>query len=99
MRISDWSSDVCSSDLLCHAHEAAPARGCRHRRRRCRSRAEECPPAPGRFLYGSEGDRVMTIDPAKLTIAEALDGLAKKDFTSAEQIGRAWCRERVGQYG
>src|SRR3546814_14359737 len=26
----------------------------------------------------------MTIDPAKLTIAEALDGLAKKDFTSAE---------------
>src|SRR3546814_3251489 len=33
MRISDWSSDVCSSDLPRPDSRAAPARGCRRPRR------------------------------------------------------------------
>src|SRR3546814_15181890 len=44
MRISDWSSDVCSSDLLNHAKETAHARHVkgpaesRRRRARCKAR-------------------------------------------------------------
>src|SRR3546814_10835833 len=37
MRISDWSSDVCSSDLACHSRQAL--QGYRQRRRPCQPRS------------------------------------------------------------
>src|SRR3546814_13670360 len=47
MRISDWSSDVCSSDLVAHAHRGAPFGRARHRARyRADRRAAQ--PACGR---------------------------------------------------
>src|SRR3546814_5353818 len=82
MRISDWSSDVCSSDLT---------------RANLRSVRDDGDHA-GRFasgfslLFRSVFRAVARIDKAKrenvLIIAEQID----------EQIGRASCRERVCQY-
>src|SRR3546814_10076098 len=90
MRISDWSSDVCSSDLIArrpvlldrHAF-LAPAR---------------CGPQPGQSarpqqpLVADAGDEVRP--PARDACRQRAQALAE-----VEQIGRASCRERVCQYG
>src|SRR3546814_2241786 len=68
MRISDWSSDVCSSDLAARAarHDAA-SRARPHRRRRARActlsdtpcprrRPSDPPPARRRARTGARGD-------------------------------------------
>src|SRR3546814_17226403 len=82
MRISDWSSDVCSSDLR--------PRGGVHN-------CEMIAPAfrkPG-VLHGA-GDEIAAID--LVADLQPVDlGKALHDG-SREQLGRAWCRERVGQY-
>src|SRR3546814_3923060 len=82
MRISDWSSDVCSSDLTSPAGDAM-ARSDRTRDRSARDAA-----APHLRCRGdrrrAETERVLN-----LTSAMTLD---------APTIGRASCRERVGQY-
>src|SRR3546814_18086232 len=52
MRISDWSSDVCSSDLLaCRAQQRDV-----HGKRKLKNVAPTYPPSvPGRFLRGAPG--------------------------------------------
>src|SRR3546814_2041896 len=40
MRISDWSSDVCSSDLPAGSAPSRPSPGCRQRRGRARTRSD-----------------------------------------------------------
>src|SRR3546814_8174441 len=83
MRISDWSSDVCSSDLEHHEHpreipppedeDAQERLDCQHDARH----AEEEPQADAGREPGHVG-RLARV--------------------AAEQIGRASCRERVCQY-
>src|SRR3546814_11609578 len=82
MRISDWSSDVCSSDL--------------HGRRRRRkghvgffgAPAREAEPVGAKGLPGLE--RVSHAQPGEVVCDGAL-------CHAAMQIGRASCRERVCQ--
>src|SRR3546814_3736040 len=91
MRISDWSSDVCSSDL---GDQAAP-----HRRL-------------DMALVGQRGDHDHAPHPARHHVVEegalvfrVAVGVADDDAVTEmtpgiglDQIGRASCRERVGQY-
>src|SRR3546814_16597949 len=80
MRISDWSSDVCSSDLLARpdvelrvSHNGKPSR----RYKGDGLQPEQSHRAPGVTLVGAV--------PGPLLLDEL-------------PIGRASCRERVGQY-
>src|SRR3546814_2043124 len=84
MRISDWSSDVCSSDL--HAHQIVGDTQCllafvgNRQVRHCRGMARE-------RLGAAEADRELR-DLERVEEAETL----------LLEIGRASCRERVCQY-
>src|SRR3546814_4993420 len=83
MRISDWSSDVCSSDLSRPVRRGRTAAGgadraCGRRRRQ-------------RMGYVGGGAVPCARGGA------ALGGLRPRG-TRAKQIGRASCRERVCQY-
>src|SRR3546814_17990913 len=91
MRISDWSSDVCSSDLAAYLAQRIIALEGRNRvirmflprnseLERLRARARQC----------------------GIEIAQADAGIAKLRSSPPEgpdlaEIGRASCRERVGQ--
>src|SRR3546814_16148122 len=86
MRISDWSSDVCSSDLDQHRNE----RGHMRLARRFRIFA----PAAMRFAR----DRRATV---LIEMGFAIPFLVFVGFAGMEvanPIGRARWRERVGQY-
>src|SRR3546814_6093214 len=93
MRISDWSSDVCSSDLgaaepvgvgdLADAVDLADARQQRHRQ--------------------GLDERQPRLGLQPLRAVRALTGLGEAGAHAVEQaeqqeIGRASCRERVCQY-
>src|SRR3546814_2429480 len=83
MRISDWSSDVCSSDLTCPLPVVA-------QQQQQRERDEE-----------REGG-VQHADPARRD-RQAVERdqrrrRRRQPPVAEEQIGRASCRERVGQY-
>src|SRR3546814_16801314 len=82
MRISDWSSDVCSSDLADPWCWFAPP-----------------PLAPiDRFSKGTVWESLeprAIIQSAPVLLELALEHLARNDRL---QIGRASCRDRVGQY-
>src|SRR3546814_9595774 len=94
-RISDWTSDVCSSDLLepvaasLHEHDQAE-----------RELAET------RAMLGDPELREMAVDDMRRLEQRLLDldaelqllMLPKDPRDDASQIGRASCRERVCQY-
>src|SRR3546814_6181987 len=83
MRISDWSSDVCSSDL--HGRDGALPEGRRPpRRRRARRRTRGVDDT----LHSEQAaaDRLRTARTDDGPLAESLE------------IGRASCRERVCPY-
>src|SRR3546814_15412824 len=104
MRISDWSSDVCSSDLLAH-----------RRRHRAAQADEPCRQADGDGVHLREAtvDAVDDVEPVVLAelhlgqqraalrhqrparLGEDRHGGAQLQLL---QIGRASCRERVCQY-
>src|SRR3546814_3993097 len=97
MRISDWSSDVCSSDLkVADEHWTAlpmPPQDDPERR-------VLFPPSTAATLNlaatAAQCARIWRgIDPA--FSARCLDA-AKRAFTAAEEIGRASCSERGCQY-
>src|SRR3546814_3788315 len=71
MRISDWSSDVCSSDL------------CGERRRLSGTGDGQRAGGGTRLLCGAEGGRVMSAL-TDLTIAGARDLLAKGEISARE---------------
>src|SRR3546814_8935709 len=84
MRISDWSSDVCSSDLLHHLAEM-----------RCADRlalADEAAAHVHRMLAGDLGDALVDQAPA------LADRAHLQFLIYLQPIGRASCRERVCQY-
>src|SRR3546814_5647347 len=98
MRISDWSSDVCSSDLLSIKTGACP---------------EDCAYCPQsvRFETGLKKEPLMPLDAVIEAAREAkANGATRfcmgaawrspkdRDIERVEEIGRASCRERVCQY-
>src|SRR3546814_1556468 len=89
MRISDWSSDVCSSDLAAlgpadaaHLEAEGDVVGHRHER-------EE-----REVLEDQRGRPLVRPDAAHVAPADAHGALRGLE----EEIGRASCRERVCQY-
>src|SRR3546814_20299273 len=104
MRISDWSSDVCSSDLL--ILERATGRGDQRRQRLFLRRRNPVRDEPAKKTVHHPGSwqaqraklqasprcgrlHVLAARPAKSQMVENLGTM---------QIGRASCRERVCQY-
>src|SRR3546814_12031092 len=91
MRISDWSSDVCSSDLMTRAGDVRLA-------------SELGVDAIG-FVFAGDGPRRVHAQQARLmrnALAPLVDVVAlfmdNRVDEVREEIGRASCRERVGQY-
>src|SRR3546814_9574451 len=84
MRISDWSSDVCSSDLVTARAQAELATLVQRRLHDRRRRPEE----------------LDAVGPAPLDRAQPLARLGRgvDGLQHVVEIGRASCRERVCQY-
>src|SRR3546814_3455487 len=101
MRISDWSSDVCSSDLDILLPNVACGAMCRIGRRKPDwiPRLAKIVPSTGRVEYTDRSDRVFT-SPRKVRFYEMEYGIPREAVAEAlhrVKIGRASCRERVGQ--
>src|SRR3546814_5008616 len=96
MRISDWSSDVCSSDLLMaqpedqptpETPEAASDDEAAHKARRTKSVKKQSPAVP--IEESVQPDYIVCLEDGKHF------KMMKRYLRS--KIGRASCRERVGQ--
>src|SRR3546814_19540307 len=59
MRISDWSSDVCSSDLSCFSRWSMP---CARHKDACDERQEQPAPRPARRMDRNRPRRRCTVD-------------------------------------
>src|SRR3546814_20851590 len=98
MRISDWSSDVCSSDLTLDRGRQSLAR------RRAGAdedeEDEEDTPRPSRlgFLKRLFHRPPRQIGAHRARIEPSLGGRAREDEDIALQIGSAWGMDRVCQY-
>src|SRR3546814_12377933 len=102
MRISDWSSDVCSSDLLV-VLEDGQSQGVA---------VDDGTIAAGIVVVAAEGDGGRAGDAADMDVEAGLGGLrlagdvafridlggGRRDMHREVEIGRASCRERVCQY-
>src|SRR3546814_1286432 len=88
MRISDWSSDVCSSDLHLVGRDAFGGVAVVYRV----DHAEQVPRARVIAKFG-EGHRCPYRGVGVLASV-----LAHAGHVAADEIGRASCRERVCQY-
>src|SRR3546814_16880569 len=99
MRISDWSSDVCSSDLDLRLPGAALRRACGELsadrgRPRARPPAAAPAPLPQQAVRAEHRPRAPAPDPPG-----AAPGLALREAGDLQaEIGSASCRERVYQY-
>src|SRR3546814_14824050 len=96
MRISDWSSDVCSSDL---ANDLSHIRGDR------RPVGEDVVPYPeaeegAEHAVQEHGDQQGDHEVTSATTTSQREVMATRQAScgSCVQIGRASCRERVCQY-
>src|SRR3546814_12290478 len=98
MRISDWSSDVCSSDLRASSRQAIAAPiGPQVMPYRAWVRQPSGPLRP--LTLGSRlasGTRTLSKNSAEVTDARRL--ILCLISCALKQIGRASCRERVCQY-
>src|SRR3546814_4309693 len=99
MRISDWSSDVCSSDLPLQCRQSLR---CLERRvlretvmaNDSKKRVHIDQKIVGwSVLRGPANDAAADVDPLSLRIDRREEG------SWESEIGRASCRERVCQYG
>src|SRR3546814_16152619 len=101
MRISDWSSDVCSSDLVPPIGAAGAARDLGHvvqAEREQHGLLEPLVDAPAARAIGLGNTRRAGIELRQRLIARLTHrplGLAADRIA---EIGRATCRERVCQY-
>src|SRR3546814_13676163 len=97
MRISDWSSDVCSSDLRLHRRAVTASQD---------DAAEEVPLVReihrrvAQGMAAALGVGGIHRRAASLEVGELAGSIvgAHQDPAAIAQIGRASCRERVGQY-
>src|SRR3546814_5126334 len=87
MRISDWSSDVCSSDL--HGAHGAGAEGMHHRQLRHPVRQQR-----GR-RHRNETDRQPHV--AEMQHPDQRLAAGPPALPACQQIGRASCRDSVSQ--
>src|SRR3546814_15936296 len=92
MRISDWSSDVCSSDLLADDGEFMILRAGQAQFGRIHDGRQRIPES-GHRLAGI-AQHGQTSDGDVERIVETVVAVGEED-----EIGRASGRERVGQYG
>src|SRR3546814_10079275 len=94
MRISDWSSDVCSSDLR---HEKPPPRA----KRRCRQKSHRPYLIFQIQQLTWQWQQVFAAPTAKKQAIPSKTRLtpARRRAPTGTEIGRASCRERVCQYG
>src|SRR3546814_12491921 len=112
MRISDWSSDVCSSDLFDPGSKhyrlgTAPSRlfhvdtrlsdWSRWLEDQMLALANEFETCQGLWEIASE--RAVLIEVADSTLATRLHLSVGQSLTDRHELGRAAGRERVGQYG
>src|SRR3546814_18497386 len=88
MRISDWSSDVCSSDLISEATEEL-----REQIKRMR-RANLTPEQFGLYVQ-SHPDSLMVTAANKMRMGQKITVSQNLTGKLMEKIGRASCRERV----
>src|SRR3546814_3825264 len=100
MRISDWSSDVCSSDLQVEQYLHHGVMVAVHQRQR---RIEILGEAHARKLARARGfhrlmDRLIEVDRSARDRLPAREMLHLVDQSRDAEIGRASCRERVCQY-
>src|SRR3546814_21066948 len=97
MRISDWSSDVCSSDLEAGAEVVASRAGAPHSQQQMPEAQQGTQPMSEVEVVESsrpELARAAQSGPAAIPRSVAKARVAAHDV----QIGRASCRERVCQY-
>src|SRR3546814_6461508 len=94
MRISDWSADVCSSDLTTAG--SAPT----GRWRRCCARTASRHSSTSPATISTSKPRCSTWPPAMCCGGLAAGCLTlPRSLTGSAEIGRASCRERGGQLG
>src|SRR3546814_17380835 len=93
MRISDWSSDVCSSDLNLDEHVD---RGAVDRQDRRALAGRQRPDYRRLFAVA---DEPLVADDGHLAGDRQRAGAGARDGADLHQIGRASCRERGCQYG
>src|SRR3546814_5683611 len=97
MRISDWSSDVCSSDLAAMAKGALTTEN--HRRAVEALRHEFTGLAEAmRAAVNVETVAGPSIENMVDQIADRAEDALDATRKNADEIGRASCRERVCQY-
>src|SRR3546814_4595754 len=95
MRISDWSSDVCSSDLLETRLAAAnEALADAHAADKGWKRATIEKAARDAFARAHKGVKIDALHLVQVIDKPGVDA----DEAVFHEIGRASCRERVGQY-
>src|SRR3546814_12770715 len=109
MRISDWSSDVCSSDLLTDEYLEYLAQTFFARLLGSKTAAQTDDEDCSKLLLGSELEQAMAQDaqiPSEPLHSSGrrssgpsgvLRRLESRVQMTRSQIGRASCRERVGQ--
>src|SRR3546814_10432897 len=103
MRISDWSSDVCSSDLLKHTYESSEMYGDNYGYRSGLNQSMvDHLTSKIRYLERliplTTGDVVLDIGSNDCTTLKAYERNDIKRIGIDPKIGRASCRERVCQY-
>src|SRR3546814_14204632 len=91
MRISDWSSDVCSSDLVKDPVLADP------RLRRAIALSIDVGALTRVVTHGTGSADSSPIPTASPFHGAVQRPLIQRDLDAAREIGRASCRERVGQ--
>src|SRR3546814_17535483 len=101
MRISDWSSDVCSSDLLAQGIVHARAPGIQAMTANQVADAIGVSLKPRLHLGGQACDVLVVVENRHADTGfvgrHTAEGFLQ--FVVFEAIGRASCRERVCQYG
>src|SRR3546814_17486201 len=99
MRISDWSSDVCSSDLIEEDVDDAP--GAIAQRGRAQDRQHQVEAFASAVSAEGLAEVLLVVGKARfggdVEPAEHADGGVNEKAGEGE-IGRAACRERGGQY-
>src|SRR3546814_8204941 len=96
MRISDWSSDVCSSDLLTEALKSTAIDVTKILSSEVSDTAWDAYLKGDRGVFARRAVKLIDNSEAReiLSLYQADDGF----HASVNQIGRASCRERVCQY-